>query len=183
MAQDEQDLEALTADFVADNYGRQGGSTYVIPVVFHVIHENGPENISDAQIHDAMRILNDDFNQLNLDWDDVNPAFVGLVGNIGIEFRLAQKDPNGNCTKGITRTESPLTNDGTQTMKDLIQWPRNQYMNVWVVDLGQWCCGVYLYARQRQPVLGRLPRRDRSSAHLHRKYRHGTIESFAHLDT
>ena len=132
MAQDEQDLEAVTADFVTDNYGRQGGSTYVIPVVFHVIHENGPENISDAQIHDAMRILNDDFNQLNPDWDDVNPAFIGLVGNIGIEFRLAQKDPNGNCTKGITRTESPLTNDGTQTMKDLIQWPRNQYMNVWV---------------------------------------------------
>ena len=30
----------------------------VIPVVFHVIHFNGPENISTAQVHDAVDVLN-----------------------------------------------------------------------------------------------------------------------------
>jgi hypothetical protein len=34
---------------------------YIIPVVFHVIHTNGPENISKAQIEDQIRILNQDF--------------------------------------------------------------------------------------------------------------------------
>lgn len=37
-------------------------STYVIPVVFHIIHDYGTENISDAQIYDEMRILNEDYN-------------------------------------------------------------------------------------------------------------------------
>lgn len=108
------------------------GSNYVIPVVVHIIHDNGAENISDAQVYDAVEVINDDFNRLNSDWDDVNSAFVGLVADIGIEFRLAQKDPNGNCTNGITRTVSDLTYEGNQSMKNLIQWPRDSYMNVWI---------------------------------------------------
>jgi PKD repeat protein len=125
------ELEAFTRAFEASPE-RGGGSTYIIPVVFHIIHNNGPENIADEQIFDAMRILNEDFNKENPDWDNVNPAFLNIVGDVNIEFRLAQKDPQGNCTKGITRTVSTLTNAGDQSMKDLIQWPRNRYMNVWV---------------------------------------------------
>ncbi|MBL8001626.1 MAG: PKD domain-containing protein, partial [Flavobacteriales bacterium] len=124
-------LEAWTQQYLNDPALRSG-SNYVIPVVFHIIHNNGMENISDEQVRDAVRILNEDFNKLNADWDDVNPAFLGIVSDIGIEFRLAQKDPNGDCTNGITRTISALTNDGTQDMKDLIQWPRNRYLNIWV---------------------------------------------------
>ncbi len=124
-------LEAFTQQFATDA-DRGSGGPYIIPMVFHIIHNNGPENITDEQIEDAVRILNEDFNKLNPDWDNVNPAFLSIVANVGVEFRLAQKDPDGNCTKGITRTVSALTNDGTQTMKDLIQWPRNMYLNVWV---------------------------------------------------
>ncbi len=127
MAQAKAELEAWTAQF---NEGSR--STYTVPVVFHVIHNNGPENISDEQIHDAMRILNEDFNRENGDWDNVRPEFLSLVADIDIGFALATRDPQGNCTKGITRTQSVLTNDGTQDMKDLIQWPRNKYLNVWV---------------------------------------------------
>lgn len=125
------ELEAFTRAF-EESSTRGGGSTYVIPVVFHIIHNYGPENIADEQIFDAVRILNEDFNKENSDWDNVNPAFVDIVGDVSIEFRLAQKDPQGNCTKGITRTVSTLTNAGDQSMKDLIQWPRNRYLNVWV---------------------------------------------------
>ena len=46
-------------------------ATTCIPVVFHIIHNNGPENISDEQVEDAVRVLNDDFNKLNDDWDNV----------------------------------------------------------------------------------------------------------------
>lgn len=130
VAQSTAELDEFTRTFAES--GARGGDGYVIPVVFHIIHNNGPENISDAQIFDAMRVLNEDFNKQNADWDNVRPEFLDIVGDIGIEFRLATKDPSGNCTNGITRTVSTLTNDGTETMKALIVWPRNKYLNVWV---------------------------------------------------
>ena len=40
---------------------------YIIPVVFHVLHVGGPENISDAQIFDEVTILNNDYAKLNAD--------------------------------------------------------------------------------------------------------------------
>ncbi len=131
MAEEEAALEQFTRDFDAPGTDRDEAG-YLIPVVFHIIHENGSENISNAQIEDAVRILNEDFRRLNEDWDNVNPAFADLVADVGVEFRLARRDPQGNCTTGITRTVSPLTNSGDQDMKDLIQWPRNKYLNVWV---------------------------------------------------
>ncbi|MCB0765141.1 MAG: hypothetical protein KDB84_10580, partial [Flavobacteriales bacterium] len=134
-------LEAETASFDAAS---RGGSTYTIPVVFHIIHNNGIENISDAQVEDAIRILNEDFNKLNADWDNVRPEFLNIVGDVGVNFALATKDPQGNCTRGITRTVSALTDDGTQDMKDLIQWPRNKYLNVWTCAYADGAAG-YTY--------------------------------------
>ena len=124
-------LDQRTAAFDADGI-RGGETTYVIPVVFHIIHDNGPENISDAQVQDAIRILNDDLNRLNADWVNVRPEFLDRVADVGIEFRLAQRDPQGNCTNGINRIISDLTYQGNDAMRQLVQWPRNRYMNVWV---------------------------------------------------
>ncbi len=130
IAESQADLEAFTAEYAALSDGAR--STHVVPVVFHIIHNNGPENISDTQVHDAMRILNEDFNKENADWPGVKPEFLGIVADVGIEFRLARKDPQGNCSSGITRTVSTLTYEGNQAMKGLIQWPRNRYLNIWV---------------------------------------------------
>ena len=47
--------------------GIKNNEHYIIPVVFHVIHEGGSENISFEQIEDQMRILNEDFARLNPD--------------------------------------------------------------------------------------------------------------------
>ena len=143
IAQADAELEAFTANWALEHTGAERVD-YTIPVVFHIIHNNGPENISDEQVYDAIRVLNDDFNKLNPDWPNVRPEFLDLVADVGITFRLATKDPQGNCTKGITRTVSPLTNDGTQTMKDLIQWPRNKYLNVWVAASADGAAG-YTY--------------------------------------
>ena len=130
MVASEAELEHFTVNFDHDPASRD--EPYVIPVVFHIIHNDGAENISNAQVEDAMRVLNDDFNKLNPDWVNADDEFIDLVADVGIEFRLARRDPNGNCTNGITRTMSPLTNDGDQAMKNLIQWPRDAYLNVWV---------------------------------------------------
>jgi len=131
IAEADVELEHFTQEWIASG-GAAQRNTYIIPVVFHVIHNNGPENIADEQLIDAIRVLNDDFNKLNADWPNVRPEFLDLVADVGIEFRLARKDPQGNCTNGITRTVSTLTYQGDQQMKNLIQWPRNRYLNVWV---------------------------------------------------
>jgi PKD repeat protein len=115
---------------VGDRNGQR--STHLVPVVVHIIHYHGQENISDAQVQDAIRILNEDFNKQNPEWITVRPEFLDLVSDVGIEFRLAQLDPDGNCTNGITHTVSPLTFTGYQAMRDLIQWPPERYMNIWV---------------------------------------------------
>lgn len=108
----------------------QDNTVYIIPVVFHVLHQNGPENISDAQIIDAMNILNRDFRKLNPDTIDVIPRFKSLVADIKIEFKLAQLDPQGNCTNGIDRIYTSKTNYADDSAK-LNPWPRDKYLNIW----------------------------------------------------
>src|SRR6218665_212025 len=106
---------------------------YTIPVVFHVLHMNGPENISDAQIQDQIDVMNRDFNKQNPDTVDVVSQFQNLIGNPGIEFRLATLDPNGNCTNGITRHYDANTNWTVNSANYIYTWPRSRYMNIYVV--------------------------------------------------
>lgn len=137
-------LEHFTQAWL-NNPERGGTSNYIIPVVFHIIHNNGPENISDAQVYDAIRVMNEDWNKMTPDWQDVQPEFLSRVADMGVTFKLAQLDPSGNCTNGITRTVSPLTNDGGQTMKNLINWPRNRYLNIWVSASAGGAAGYSMY--------------------------------------
>lgn len=131
MKHNETELDEFTADYSA-NRADGDEEIYLIPAVFHIIHEGGDENISDDQVYDAMNILNRDFRLENEDIADVIEEFADLPADIKIEFRLAQRDPNGNCTNGIVRVESELTNEGGSQMKSLSMWPRDSYLNVWV---------------------------------------------------
>lgn len=117
-------------------------SLHVIPVVVHVVHLGGSENISDEQIYNAIEKLNDDFNNLNTDLGLTIPEFSDIIGLPDMEFRLATKDPSGNCHSGITRTYSSTTYDtgmsgGGHPIVEAVQaehgnWPQNKYMNVFV---------------------------------------------------
>ncbi len=119
---------------------------YVIPVVFHIVHDFGVENISKAQIEDAIRILNNDYRKLNADSDLVIPEFQGIAADSRIEFRLARIDPIGNCTEGITRTYSPLTTGAGENVKEVaLSWPRAMYLNIWVVRSISGSAAAYAY--------------------------------------
>lgn len=109
-------------------------SVLTLPIVFHIIHQNGTENISDAQILDQVAILNRDYAKLNADTANIigNSPFDTLAAKTNIRFRLARIDPNGNCTNGIDRIYSHLTNSADDAAK-LNPWPREKYINVWVV--------------------------------------------------
>lgn len=129
------ELETFTKKFVEDFYANKTRTaTYTIPVVFHVIHNYGTENISDAQILDGLDILNKTFRKQLADTGSIVAAFKPIHADCDIEFRLAQLDPSGNCTSGINRIASSLTSIGDHSVKSLIQWPTNKYLNIYIVQ-------------------------------------------------
>ncbi len=117
-------------------------AAYTVPVVVHVVHLGGAENISDEQIHDGIDQLNKDFNGENSDLDETITEFEDIIGILDIEFKLATKDPSGNCHPGITRTFSNTTYDtgltaGSHPIIEAVQeehgnWPQNKYMNIFI---------------------------------------------------
>jgi PKD repeat protein len=125
-------LNNATQSRIANGETAQSGYHYIIPIVFHIIHDYGAENISDAQVLDEVAILNRDYAKLNADTANITPSFVSLASQCDIEFRLATIDPDGNCTNGIDRIASKRTNNADDYSK-LNYWPRRNYLNVWVV--------------------------------------------------
>ena len=108
----------------------------IIPVVVHVIHNFGSENVTDAQVADAIRILNDNINGQDAAFTTRTPdVFAAVVGKPNLEFRLATIDPMGNPTSGINRIQSELTQvpNPRDQVKALSYWNSYQYFNIWVV--------------------------------------------------
>ena len=127
-------LEDHTRDFAAQSLSCTD-EDLLIPIVFHVVHDNGPENISDAQIHEAIVQMNEDFSATNAGLSEVHPNFTEIAADIGMGFRLADFDPNGQPTTGINRIQSELTYNGSDiALKQLVQWDPTMYLNVWVVN-------------------------------------------------
>lgn len=147
--------QAELNEFMKHYQPSKADQVYVIPVVFHVIHNGGVENISDAQMYDQIAILNRDYRRLNADADNVASAFTGMPADVSIEFKLATKAPNGTCFKGITRTVSTLTDsdDGQAQLNaifagnDIYQgtWASNKYLNVVVAKSIGGAAGYTMY--------------------------------------
>jgi PKD repeat protein len=128
-------LEVFTQEYIAANSGnnRRSGQIYIIPIVFHVVHNFGNEYISDEQIYDAVKILNEDFRKRNADTSEIVSSFQNIAADCEIEFRLATKDRFGNCTNGIDRIHSMLTYNASDAAK-LNPWPRDMYLNIWLTN-------------------------------------------------
>jgi hypothetical protein len=111
-------LNNLAYQYLQQNVGNMiNGSTVEIPIVFHIIHEGGPENIADSVLINEINVLNQRYaNTGNYNYTD------GV--NTNIQFCLASVDPYGNPTSGITRTFSSLTNmplGGDVAVKNLVR--------------------------------------------------------------
>jgi PKD repeat protein len=110
-----------------------------IPVVFHILHAYGEENISKEQIEDQIRIINEDFQRKNADASKTRSVFTGRAANFELEFKLARIAPDGSCTEGITRTYDPVNmiedfnNRDDEAKSSVAAWDRNKYLNIWIV--------------------------------------------------
>jgi len=134
---------------IAESSGYSNHSSvacYTIPVVFHILHLGGPENISDAQVNDALRILNEDFRKLNPDTSLIVPVFKNIAADACIQFSLASLDPNGKCTTGILRYYDSLTFwTSIQLSNYKYIWPSDRYLNIFVVKALPPGVGGYAY--------------------------------------
>lgn len=130
---------------------------YVIPVVFHVIHNTTEENLSDEILLNQLDILNQDYARLNPDSSNIRAEFQTLVGPTNVRFALAQVDPDGNPTSGITRTETTVESFGANGLDfnelekvkatstgGLDAWDQNRYLNIWVCDMSMDFLGIPL---------------------------------------
>lgn len=111
-----------------------------IPVVVHIIHNQANNaitgnNISDEQIYSQIKVLNEDYRRkAGTMGFNSNP----IGADVEIEFFLANIDPNGNPSSGITRSYTAkkifnITSDNDrQTMSNLSYWDSNKYLNIWV---------------------------------------------------
>lgn len=101
---------------------------YTLPVVFHIVHENGDENISDVQVNRAVDYMNEAF---------ANQGYYnqGEGVDVDIQFCLARRKPDGSVTTGINRIVSDLTDiqDRDDELRDLSRWDPTCYINIWVV--------------------------------------------------
>lgn len=117
----------------------EDGGIITIPVVVHVIH-NGQAvgvapNITDSQVRSQITVMTEDYRRM-FGTPGYNTNAVGA--DTGIQFVLAQEDPNGNPTNGIDRVnlcqESWSTADINAIVKPTTIWDPTQYLNMWSVD-------------------------------------------------
>ncbi|MDZ4665600.1 MAG: M43 family zinc metalloprotease [Bacteroidota bacterium] len=109
---------------------------YTVPVVFHILHQGGPENVPDANCIAALNWVNLDFARANFDAGNTVAPFNASYIDSEIKFMLAKKDPNGNCTTGIIHHVDAATSwsQATHSSKSVYTWDPTKYLNVYIVQ-------------------------------------------------
>lgn len=110
---------------------------YTIPVVVHIVYQNEEQNLHDSLIQQVMAVLNEDYQRLNADADNIREEFLDIVGNPQIAFELA----------GVERVATDTTfalNLLGGSMPDNVKvsasggsdaWDTEKYLNIWVCNI------------------------------------------------
>lgn len=144
----QEQLETFTENFIQSE-NAESRSVITIPVVVHVIYRTAAQNtaMTDTRIQNQINILNQDFNAANTDTNLTPAPFKPLRGNAQINFCLAQRDPQGFATNGITRTQTTIANIGNTNNYYRTAngghdaWDRTKYLNIWVCEIGSGILG------------------------------------------
>ncbi|HRG57395.1 MAG TPA: zinc-dependent metalloprotease [Bacteroidia bacterium] len=119
-----------------------------VRVVVHVVYNTPEENLADSVIFNQINILNNDYGRMNADTVNMRPVFSPIAGvDSRIRFLLANTDPQGNPTTGITRTSTTSTSffdilagglaEGVKSTANggIDPWDQSRYLNIWVCDM------------------------------------------------
>lgn len=111
-----------------------------IPVVVHILYNNGTQNIGDAQVRSQLEVLNAAFRHNHADTSRVPAAFRELAADCYLNFVFATVDPQGYETSGIVRRKTSTYAFG---MDDKVKfthlggddaWDSDRYLNIWVCN-------------------------------------------------
>ena len=120
---------------------------YQIRTVIHVVYDVAAKDLPDSILQSQIAVLNEDFRRMNADTSNTRSVFKPFAADAEIEFYLADTDPDGNPTTGITRTTTSTAMWGNlfdiaamDGVKDdatggKSPWDTDQYLNIWVADL------------------------------------------------
>lgn len=101
-----------------------------IPVVFHIISED-PFTVTDAMVQAAV----EDLNKAYAHQDAYSVDTLGA--DTRIQFKLAQRTPDGGKSNGINRIKSYYETMDVDledaAVKGLMNWDPSRYANIWVV--------------------------------------------------
>ena len=121
--------------------GNFANPVIVIPVIVHVIYNDGSQNLSDDQVKSQVDALNRDFRRLNQDTSLTPQRFKAMAADVSIEFKLATADPFGRPTTGIIHKKTSLpfwkTDDKIKYNREGGDdaWDSRYYLNIWVGNI------------------------------------------------
>jgi len=131
--------EAFDNTFTSALAGRpqRGQDPLTVNVVVHIVWKAAAENLDESIILDQLRILNEDFNQLNTDQVNLRSQFQPEAGAAGINFQLAQ------IIRVETEAEFAVDLLGTNLLPEVksdilggsTAWDPEQYLNIWVCKI------------------------------------------------
>ncbi len=137
-------MDAFEQNLIANyhSFKLKANGSYKIPIVIHVMEsKNSMTEITDEQIYAAIQNLNETYRKVAGTHGDGNGV------DLTIEFALAVRDPQGNCTTGITRRDmtsnakymaagTTANTDGIKdaSLKTLDVWDQTKYYNIWLVS-------------------------------------------------
>lgn len=118
-----------------------------IPLVFHIVLEEGRDSISQNEILYQIEVLNECFNRQNIDLGRLDPQFREFVNYTGPRFCLGSRFNNGETEIGILfkYTSTQAIGDAVNIEgKNIIKyeslggwdaWDPDKYVNIWIGDL------------------------------------------------
>lgn len=153
--QNPEQLEAMDQQYAhwleqaREHAAHRDGEVYQIPVVFHIVHNTPSHNLADSVVHSQMEVLNEDYRRLNANASETRDVFLPVAGDVGIEFVLADQDPDGNPTNGIVRVATERESfeldffSGEMTLDEVKfsstggsdAWDTDRYLNIWVCNI------------------------------------------------
>lgn len=116
---------------------QRGQDPLTVNVVVHIVWKEEAENLDESIILDQLRILNEDFNQLNADQANLRSQFQQEAGSAGINFELAQ------IIRVQTEAEFAVDLLGTNLLPEVksdflggsTAWNPEQFINIWVCKI------------------------------------------------
>lgn len=121
-----------------------------IPVVVHIVLPD-PNAVTDSQVYSQITVLDSDYTVSDPDTSLVPGVWKPIIGNMKLEFCLAQRTPDGRPSNGIDRVVTNQTtfsvNNAASDVKHIStggadSWGDQDYLNIWVCELSSGYLGV-----------------------------------------